>query len=81
MSRYQTLISLVLTSGLFAAGCTTTLERRIQLAEKRELWAFQQQACENSTSGAWMCTGASKAAQDQYPWVYCGCVDNRRVLE
>ena len=81
MRRNQTLFGLVLVCSLLAAGCTTTIERRIQLAEKRELWAFQQQACESSTNGAWMCTGASKSAQEQYPWVYCGCVDNRRALE
>lgn len=80
MSRTQILVGLLLLSGLVLSGCATTPERRIELAEKRELWAFKRQACENSTSGAWMCTGASKAAQEQYPWVHCGCVDNQRVL-
>jgi hypothetical protein len=57
------------------------LERSTAIAEKRELWAYKRQACEESSVGAWMCTGSSKKVQVQYPWIYCECVDNQRVLQ
>ena len=56
-------------------------ERRTANVEKREHWAYQQQRCEQSKTGAWMCSGSNKRAQEQQPWLYCGCVDNQRVLE
>lgn len=56
-------------------------ERRTANVEKREHWAYQRQLCEESQVGAWMCSGNNKRAQEQHPWLYCGCVDNQRVLE
>ncbi len=75
-----------LTVVVMSSACSSltekdSLERQTLTAEKRELWAFKRMACEDSSIGAWMCTGSNKRAQEQYPWMYCGCVDNQRVLD
>jgi len=57
------------------------LESQTAVAEKRELWAYKQKACEDLVTGAWMCSGNSKAANERSPWLHCGCADNGRVLE
>ncbi|MEO1202080.1 MAG: hypothetical protein AAFX10_05185 [Pseudomonadota bacterium] len=76
----------VLVAGLSsAAGCAydpdRELERQTALAEKREQYALERKACEESARGAWMCTEGSKRSQEEYPWLHCGCADNRRVLD
>jgi hypothetical protein len=85
ISRFFSSVAFLVLLSLVSACSSLTeqerLEKQTTLAEKRELWAYKRQACEDSVTGAWMCTGSSKAAKEQSPWLYCGCADNGRVLE
>ncbi len=76
-----TLAFVLVTSACSSLSEKESLERQTVAAEKRELWAFKRMACEDSMMGAWMCTASSERAREQHPWLYCGCVDNQRLLD
>lgn len=79
MKTLLAFIAIILLSGC-AFSDAERLERDTEIAEKRELYALEQQACEESASSAWMCTGGSKKSQEEFPWLHCSCVDNRGAL-
>ena len=80
----MTRIGLILAAVTLVSACATTEEdrylRQIELAEKREQAAMERQACEESSSGAWMCTSGNRRANEREPWLYCGCVDNQQAI-
>ena len=84
MPRYLPLCFLALTAMYVASGCSVTeqyrLERQIAMAEKREQYAYERQACEASSRGAWVCTSGSERAREEFPWLHCGCTDNQSAL-
>ena len=69
---------------VYLQGCVISeqqqLERATELAEKREKYAYERIACEESTRGAWMCSSGNERAREDFPWLHCSCVDNRSVL-
>jgi hypothetical protein len=74
------LIVILITSACSSLTEKESLERQTAVAEKRELWAFKHMACEDSSMGAWMCSVSNERAREQFPWLYCVCVDNQGVL-
>ena len=72
-------------SVVLLSGCASSEADRFNHQMERdrliEQANAQRQVCEESLRGAWMCSGPSKRANERFPWLHCGCVDNQTVLE
>ncbi len=79
--RHLILVGLIVLLSACATSDAESFNHRMDRDRQIEQSAAQRQACEEMLRGAWMCSGPSKRANERFPWLHCGCVDNQSVLE
>ncbi len=66
-------LSLIFLTACLPLSESEKLEIETGRAEKREMWAYYEQACAKKSQMRWVCRGPSRREIEREPWLYCGC--------